>query len=353
MLAPGRGSCREREPPPTCGMGDVGGGSVELIVGNVHRADFVTSVKLGASLVVFGLWPRLLMDFIDPTTVVHLAGVTGAAAQALDGDANVKLVALGDAFKDRLDGSLETLQKQENITRKIDVPEERRFVGFDAYQQVINACDVVLLCSPPHFRPMHIREAVRARKESVRQAILQAARALVTEGGFRATQMAAVAERAGVSRGAAQHHFPTREDLLLAALRHIVDSRGADLSRRVQSVPEGPGRTEAVVQMVVDAFSGTGFNAALQLWAGAASDPALRERVIPLEEQVGREVHRAVVDLLGADESVPGTREAVQATLDLARGLGLANLLTDDGPRRRRVVRQWALMLDQALAAQD
>lgn len=195
------------------------------------------------------------------------------------------------------------------------------------------------------------REPRQERSRATRARLLGAAVECLAERGVAGATVGAVAHRAGVSRGAAQHHFPTREDLLLAALRHMVDGRGAELRRRVEAVPEGPGRTEAVVQMVVDAFSGNGFNAALQLWAGAASDPALRARVIPLEEQVGRQVHRAVVELLGADESVPGTREAVQATLDLARGLGLANLLTDDGPRRRRVVRQWAAMLDRALEA--
>jgi len=90
---------------------------------------------------------------------------TGAAAQALAGDANVKLVALGDAFKDRLDGSLETLKKQENIAKKIDVPEERCFVGFDAYKQVIaSGVDVVLLATPPHFRPIHLKAAIDAGK---------------------------------------------------------------------------------------------------------------------------------------------------------------------------------------------
>ncbi|MFE1169626.1 TetR/AcrR family transcriptional regulator [Nocardiopsis sp. NPDC058789] len=195
------------------------------------------------------------------------------------------------------------------------------------------------------------REPRQERSRATRARLLGAAVECLAERGVAGATVGAVAHRAGVSRGAAQHHFPTREDLLLAALRHMVDVRGAELRRRAEAVPEGPGRTEAVVQMVVDAFNGTGFDAALQLWAGAASDPALRARVIPLEEQVGREVHRAAVELLGADESVPGTREAVQATLDLARGLGLASLLTDDGPRRRRVVRQWAAMLDHALGA--
>ena len=90
---------------------------------------------------------------------------TGAAAQALAADGNVKLVALGDAFADRLQSSLETLQAQENIAQKIQVPEEKRFVGFDAYRQVIDSgVDVVLLATPPHFRPIHLRAAIDAGK---------------------------------------------------------------------------------------------------------------------------------------------------------------------------------------------
>src|SRR5687767_8874873 len=90
---------------------------------------------------------------------------TGAAAQALAADSNVKLVALGDAFKDRLQGSLETLKKQEEIAKKIDVPEDRCFVGFDAYKQVIaSGVDVVLLATPPHFRPIHLKAAIEAGK---------------------------------------------------------------------------------------------------------------------------------------------------------------------------------------------
>jgi len=89
---------------------------------------------------------------------------TGAAAQALRADRNVKLVALGDAFQDRLEKSLATLQKDAEIADKIDVKPERCYVGFDAYKQVIAACDVVLLCTPPHFRPVHLRAAVDAGK---------------------------------------------------------------------------------------------------------------------------------------------------------------------------------------------
>jgi predicted dehydrogenase len=90
---------------------------------------------------------------------------TGAAAQALNADRNVKLWAMADAFRDRLDSSLATLRKDQAIAAKIDVPASRQFVGFDAYQGVIGSgVDVVLLCTPPHFRPAHLRAAVTARK---------------------------------------------------------------------------------------------------------------------------------------------------------------------------------------------
>jgi predicted dehydrogenase len=90
---------------------------------------------------------------------------TGAASQALAADKNVKLVAMADAFRDRLERSLATLRKDEAIAGKIDVPEDRCFVGFDAYEKLIGSgVDVVLLCTPPHFRPAHLQAAVKAGK---------------------------------------------------------------------------------------------------------------------------------------------------------------------------------------------
>ena len=89
---------------------------------------------------------------------------SGAASQALRADKNVKLYAMADAFEDRLQVGLEALKNQSEIADKIDVAPERRFVGFNAYQQVIQCCDVVLLCSPPHFRPLHLRAAIDAGK---------------------------------------------------------------------------------------------------------------------------------------------------------------------------------------------
>ena len=88
---------------------------------------------------------------------------SGAASQALNADPNVVLIALGDAFEDQLQKSLQNLQKQH--PDKVKAAPEKCFVGLDAYQKVIDSgVDVVLLATPPGFRPVHLRAAVEAGK---------------------------------------------------------------------------------------------------------------------------------------------------------------------------------------------
>ncbi|MFC4030914.1 TetR/AcrR family transcriptional regulator [Streptomyces polygonati] len=188
------------------------------------------------------------------------------------------------------------------------------------------------------------------RSRATRLRILEAAVACLAERGWSGSTLAAVSARAGVSRGAAQHHFPTREELFTAAIAHVAEQWLAAVRDRAAALPrEGPDRTFAVVDMLVAVHTGPLFRAALHLWVTAAEEEALRPRVRSLESRIGREAHRLAVEFLGADESVPGVRETVQATLDMARGLGLANLLTDDSARRARVVRRWARILDATL----
>lgn len=193
------------------------------------------------------------------------------------------------------------------------------------------------------------REPQQDRSRATRARLLEAAITCLAELGWTASTVAVVAERAGVSRGAAQHHFPTREALFTAALEHVSQVRAGELKREVAALPGGTPNTATVVELVFGLFTGTMFRAALALWVAAAAEPQLREQILPLEARIGREIHRIVVELLDVDESVPGVRETVQATLDLARGLGLANLLTDDARRRGRIAAQWARILDASI----
>ncbi len=90
---------------------------------------------------------------------------SGACRDALSTPGPVQLVAMGDLFASRLETSLKNLQKYDDLRPRIDVPPERRFVGFDAYQKVIDSdVDLVLFATPPHFRPIHYAAAVKAER---------------------------------------------------------------------------------------------------------------------------------------------------------------------------------------------
>ncbi|MFD6352499.1 TetR/AcrR family transcriptional regulator [Nocardia tengchongensis] len=195
-------------------------------------------------------------------------------------------------------------------------------------------------------------EPKQDRSRATRQRLLEATIECLAEMGWAAATVAVVAERAGVSRGAAQHHFPTREDLITAALEFMFETRmdqaKAD-ALAVAEVAEGVARTEAVVAGLVESYTAPIFKAALQVWTHAAADPVLRERIVPMEARFGRISHRMAIEALGVDDTDPVTHHLVQATLDLARGLGLADVLTDDSLRRKEIVQQWAATLHVAL----
>ena len=130
------------------------------------RREFLTAAAAGA--VALGSVPFVHAGGND-TLKIGLIGCggrgTGAATQALHADPNVKLTALGDLFDDHLQSSLKTLRGDGDIGAKVDVKPDHCFVGFDAYKQVLATdVDVVILTTPPHFRPLHLKAAVAADK---------------------------------------------------------------------------------------------------------------------------------------------------------------------------------------------
>ena len=136
------------------------------------RRDFCKLSAAALTGTAFGLTPNLAaVAHAGGSDVLRVGLVgcggrgTGAASQALRADPNVRLTALADAFDDRLQLSLASLQKIDDVAGKIDVPKERQFVGFEAYKQLLDSgVDVVLLATPPHFRPLHLKAAVDSGK---------------------------------------------------------------------------------------------------------------------------------------------------------------------------------------------
>ena len=138
---------------------------------HANRREFLGTSSLAAGAALLGglSIAQSAHAGTDDTIKVGLIGCggrgTGAATQALSADKNVKLIAMGDAFEDSLQASLKNLEKNEDIKGKVAVAPEMCFHGFDAYKQVIDSgIDVVLLTTPPHFRPMHLEYAVEKGK---------------------------------------------------------------------------------------------------------------------------------------------------------------------------------------------
>jgi predicted dehydrogenase len=135
------------------------------------RREFVkTSALLTGGVMTMPLLSKAnFFSGSDDTIKVALIGCgdrgTGAATQALSTKQNVKLVAMADAFRDRIDNSYKEMTTDSNVKNRIDVPEERKYVGFDAYKKAMAHADVVILTTPPGFRPIHFEEAVNQGKQ--------------------------------------------------------------------------------------------------------------------------------------------------------------------------------------------
>lgn len=135
-------------------------------LGGQRREFLKTSALLAGGAVLSGAPFMGAHASVDDTIKVVVIGCggrgTGAAFNALASGANVKIVALADAFRDRLDEAYKKLSARH--ADKLDVPEDRKFVGFDAYKQAIPLADVVILATSPGFRPIHFEEVVRQGK---------------------------------------------------------------------------------------------------------------------------------------------------------------------------------------------
>ena len=144
------------------------------------RREFVkTSALLTGGVMTMPLLSKAnFFSGADDTIKVALIGCggrgTGAAMQACLTKQNVKIVAMADAFRDRIDNCYKSLTVDDinegsgtpkNIKNRIDVPEERKYIGFDGYKKAMAHADVVILTTPPGFRPIHFEEAVNQGKQ--------------------------------------------------------------------------------------------------------------------------------------------------------------------------------------------
>jgi len=137
---------------------------------NINRRSFVKSATIGTGALLTTPFSLEAMANSSNSKKLKLAVVgcggrgTGAAVQALRADKDVELVAMADAFGDKVENSLKYISEELDGEIKINVKQKNRFTGFNAYQKAIDLADVVILATPPGFRPQHFEYAVNNDK---------------------------------------------------------------------------------------------------------------------------------------------------------------------------------------------
>jgi len=145
--------------------------------GNSSRREFVKTSSLLAGGLIAAPFISRANYFSGAEEIIKVALVgcggrgRGAARQAMLSHPNVRLVAMADAFRDNLDSAYNSLTSEnpqaptQNVKAKVLVPEENKFAGFDGYLKAIPLADVVILATPPGFRPLHFEEAIKQNKQ--------------------------------------------------------------------------------------------------------------------------------------------------------------------------------------------
>jgi AcrR family transcriptional regulator len=171
------------------------------------------------------------------------------------------------------------------------------------------------------------RRTQAERSAATRERLLEATVASLDEVGYAHTTTTLIADRAGVSRGAQMHHFPSKGELVAAAVEYLADRRTAQLREEIEAMPVGRHRVERALDLLWESHKGSLFQAALELWVAARTDPDLRERLTPFERKLALTIYELSQDLFG--EEVAGHPQfalRLAMALTTMQGLTLINV---------------------------
>jgi AcrR family transcriptional regulator len=190
-------------------------------------------------------------------------------------------------------------------------------------------------------RPRRAYEPAETRRR-----ILDATVTCLVEHGLAATTTLAVQRRAGVSRGALLHHFPSRAELVVAALLHLAAERARQLRADAAAIPPGVDRLDAVLRLLWSVSSGPLFHAALELLSAARTDTELHAVLAAREQELTTAIVRVCRQVFGPRISArPGFEVACEASLQLMRGMALTEILWPRPGLRDEVMALWSRLL--------
>ncbi len=182
----------------------------------------------------------------------------------------------------------------------------------------------------------------RIAPEQMRQRLVDATVECLVEFGFAGTTTQRVQTGAGVSRGALLHHFPSKSDMFVAAIRSIAESQVQRMRRLAEERPPDSDQVAFAVSVLRQAMSGPSFLAGHELWMAARTDKGLFEILAPYERDAGRVLRQLGAELFGPDYALqPGFEVAFESLVELLRGLAMTSLLRDSTVMEEQVLTAW------------
>jgi AcrR family transcriptional regulator len=183
------------------------------------------------------------------------------------------------------------------------------------------------------------RRSQAQRSAATRDALLDATIACLVDDGYANTTTSRVAERAGVSRGAHLHHFQTRQALVAAAMERLAERRSQELLAAAERLPGGREGLVQGLDLLWAGYASPLYQAALDLWSHARTDPELRERLVPVERELDRQTLQVTRRLFPDLAMRPDLDRLVEMAAATMRGLALLDTLHPGDGRNRK---QWA-----------
>lgn len=192
------------------------------------------------------------------------------------------------------------------------------------------------------------------RTADSRSLILDAALAGLVEDGYRRTTTVTIQARAGVSRGRLLHHFPSRDDLLIAAAQHLLQERLVEMDGWIARSPHGrttgAERIDVATDLLWETFRQPYFWAAMELWTAARTDPDLRSALVDAERRLLRTIEKVVDTMYGpvlsSHPEFPEVRDLVFTSM---RGVALTYALHDREPTTEPYLARWKRLFTRTL----
>jgi AcrR family transcriptional regulator len=186
------------------------------------------------------------------------------------------------------------------------------------------------------------------RSEHTRELLLDATVSCLVELGYARTTVNEICLRAGLSRGAQQHHFTTKAELMTSALQHLFGKLSAEISESTQTLPTGEERLSKGIDLLWRSYSGTLSTAAVELWVAARTDDELRANLLPVDRALGHATLEFYRTLVGIDVDERQLESLLLLTVNLFRGLALDAMIGGDVARRTTLLAEWkTLVLEQ------